>query len=158
MAEPIRFPGFPQILVTRGFAYQFLESCGWDRSERGFGSLDYTVFAARPVSEPVTDEAERDFWLDRVRPDYTRNDAPICACINCGQPVLASDDWIWHDLHPTERAPGMARKLFSGELRGISWEPDAPNVPRTAKREHRECLPVVTINRHVQPKAFAEVA
>ena len=72
MAEPICFPGFPQIIVTRHFAYQFLTECGWNQSERGYGSLDYMVFAAQEESEPLTGPIERDYQLGQVRPDYIR--------------------------------------------------------------------------------------
>jgi hypothetical protein len=72
MAEPIEMPGFPQIIVSRHFAYHWLKACGWDVSERGYGSLDYTIFAKQAVDYPLTDEAERDRWLGQVRNDYLR--------------------------------------------------------------------------------------
>lgn len=56
MAEPIRLPGCPQIIVTRGFVYTFFrDELGYDTSARGFASLDYLVFRHAPVSEPLTD-------------------------------------------------------------------------------------------------------
>lgn len=75
MAEPIRFPGFPQIIVTRGFAYQFLTECGWNQSERGYGSLDCTVFMPKASTESLTDAIERDYWLGQVRPEYIQERA-----------------------------------------------------------------------------------
>lgn len=72
MAEPIAMPGFPQLIVTRGFLYQFLKSAGWNPSERGFGSLDYITFAADATAEPLTDEATRDHYLSGVAEDYRR--------------------------------------------------------------------------------------
>jgi hypothetical protein len=72
MAEPIHMPGFPDIIVTRHFCYQWLTGCGWSQSERGFGSLDYLVFAAPKTEHTVTDETERDCWLGQVRHDYLR--------------------------------------------------------------------------------------
>jgi hypothetical protein len=73
MAESIHMPGFPQIVVTRHFCYQWLTDCGWSQSERGFGSLDYLVFAAASTELPLTDEAERDYWLGQVRSDFLRD-------------------------------------------------------------------------------------
>lgn len=66
MAEAICFPGFPQIIVDRGFAYQWHKARGWDESERGFGSLDYFIFSAPAVDLPFTDPQARDYWLDRT--------------------------------------------------------------------------------------------
>ena len=43
MAEPIRLPGAPQIVVTRGWAYQWLKSLGYPL-QGGYGSVDYMVF------------------------------------------------------------------------------------------------------------------
>lgn len=72
MNESIPMPGFPQIIVTRGFLYQWLKACGWPPCERGFGSMDYLVFGARVTAEPLTDETDRDYWLGQVRNDYMR--------------------------------------------------------------------------------------
>lgn len=72
MAESIQMPGFPQIVVTRDFLYQFLRECGWSPRDRGFGSLDYTVFYPSAVPERLTDEAERDRLLGQVRESYVR--------------------------------------------------------------------------------------
>jgi hypothetical protein len=68
--------------------------------------------------------------------------------MNCGAPLLETDDWFWYDLHPEERAPEKAGAKFTGQLRGVSWEPGAADVAPTAKREHRECWPVVVIPAH----------
>lgn len=62
MAEPIRLVGFPSLIVTRAFAYGFLQTVGYDKRERGFGSLDYAVFGKPPVDLPLIDEATRDFF------------------------------------------------------------------------------------------------
>jgi hypothetical protein len=70
MAEAIHMPGFPDLIVTRHFCYQWLTSCGWSQSERGFASLDYLVFAAPTADYPLTDEAERDRLLGQVRQTY----------------------------------------------------------------------------------------
>ena len=64
MNEHIPMPGFPQIIVTRGFAHQWLRAHGWDESEHGYGSLDYSIFQTRATSEPLTDPAERDRYLN----------------------------------------------------------------------------------------------
>ena len=64
MNEQIPMPGFPQIIVTRGFAHQWLRAHGWDESEHGYGSLDYSIFQTRATSEPLTDPAERDRYLN----------------------------------------------------------------------------------------------
>lgn len=59
MAEAIRLPGAPQLIVTRGWAYQWLKSLGYNTDPRaGFASVDYMVFGGRnfrPVAEPLTD-------------------------------------------------------------------------------------------------------
>lgn len=54
MDEPIGMPGFYGLTVTREFAFNFLKACGHDVNERGFGSLDYLVFAAPLSNEPLT--------------------------------------------------------------------------------------------------------
>ncbi len=72
MAEPIAMPGFPQLIVTRGFVYQFLKSAGWNPSERGFGSMDYAVFGPKIAREPLTDATERDHYLSQIADDYRR--------------------------------------------------------------------------------------
>lgn len=63
MAESVEMPGFPQIIVTRGWLYQFMRSYGWPESERGFGSLDYTVFSRNAVAHETTEPELRDKWL-----------------------------------------------------------------------------------------------
>lgn len=75
MDEHICLPGFPQIIVTRGWLYQFLKSRGWCPCERGFTSLDYAVFGPRRCEAEATDEATRDYWIARVEakdPLWTR--------------------------------------------------------------------------------------
>jgi hypothetical protein len=75
MAEHVHMPGFPQLIVTRGFVYEYLKSHGWDESERGIGSLDHLVFMPRGVNDPLTDPAERDHYLNdpRISRDLSRN-------------------------------------------------------------------------------------
>jgi hypothetical protein len=60
MDEPIRLPGAPQVIVTRGWAYQWLKGLGYPTDPRGrpFSSIDYMVFGGsrlNPVDEPLTD-------------------------------------------------------------------------------------------------------
>jgi hypothetical protein len=57
MNEHIPLPGCPQIIVTRGWAYQWLKDrLGYDPSARGFASIDYLVFGRRKsVALPLTD-------------------------------------------------------------------------------------------------------
>lgn len=60
MDEAIRMPGCPQLIVTRGFAYQWLKRMGYptDTRNRPFSSIDYMVFGGtrlRPCDEPLTD-------------------------------------------------------------------------------------------------------
>ncbi len=64
--------GFPQIIVTREFLYKFLAECGWSKSERGYGSIDFSVFGRSPVDAPLTDEARRDELLTQVSYAYRR--------------------------------------------------------------------------------------
>lgn len=63
MNETVEMPGFPQILVNRGWLYQFLKGCGWNESERGYASLDYTVFNRNAVNSSITLEEVRDQLL-----------------------------------------------------------------------------------------------
>lgn len=59
MAEPIRLPGCPQIIVTRGWCYSWLKKLGYNTDPRaGFASVDYMVFGGtrlKPCDEPLTD-------------------------------------------------------------------------------------------------------
>lgn len=73
MNEPIHMPGFPEIIVTRAFCYQWLKSCGWDNFERGFGSIDYLAFGRETAYQPLTPERDRDRWLTEVRKEYLRS-------------------------------------------------------------------------------------
>lgn len=72
MAEHVQFPGFPQIITTRGFVYQFLKGCGWKPCERGFGSLDYMAFGRKAVDAPLYPDELRDSLLTQVRDSYLR--------------------------------------------------------------------------------------
>ena len=63
MSEHIGMPGFPQIIVTRGYAYKYLKSLGWNESECGFGSLDYTVFSQTSTEAPLSEDM--DYWLQK---------------------------------------------------------------------------------------------
>ena len=74
MAEHVEMPGFPQIIVTRDFVYQFLRGCGWNPSERGFGSVDFLTFRRAAVAEALTDEKVRDRLLAKVRKSYLREE------------------------------------------------------------------------------------
>jgi hypothetical protein len=67
MAEPVRLAGCPDIVLTRGDAYQFyVGACGMDPHGRGFGSVDYMVFSSGlgsaygklPLDTPLTDLSE----------------------------------------------------------------------------------------------------
>lgn len=70
MAEPMRLPGCPQLVVTRDFAYQWLKSMGYDPSGKGFGSLDWLVFLKAPVDEALTDIETRDTICKKLEPFY----------------------------------------------------------------------------------------
>lgn len=71
--EHIVMPGFPQIIVTRGWLWGWLKSCGWNPRERGVGSMDYIVGAARATKEETTANEERDRLLNQVRAGFLRN-------------------------------------------------------------------------------------
>lgn len=43
MAEPIRLPGAPQVIVTRDWAWHWLKKCGFPK-HGGYNSIDYMVF------------------------------------------------------------------------------------------------------------------
>lgn len=43
MAEPMRLPGAPQVIVTRDWAYAWLKKLGYPL-RGGYGSVDYMVF------------------------------------------------------------------------------------------------------------------
>lgn len=72
LSEPIALLGFPQIIATRAFVYEWLKARGWNPSERGFASLDYAAFGREAVNAPLTPEAERDALLAQVAKDYER--------------------------------------------------------------------------------------
>lgn len=72
MAEHVEMPGFPQLIVTRHFIYQWLKGLGWDESERGYSSLDYTTFGREAVSLPLTPDIERDHYLNQIIDAYKR--------------------------------------------------------------------------------------
>ena len=72
MGEHVEMPGFPQLIVTRHFVYHWLRARGWTPEARGFGSLDYTTFGREASALPLTEEAERDYWLGQVESAYTR--------------------------------------------------------------------------------------
>lgn len=72
MAEHVEMPGFPQLIVTRDFLYHWLAARGWNKSERGYGSLDYAAFGRDAIEAPLTDESERDYWLKQVEEGYRR--------------------------------------------------------------------------------------
>ena len=52
-------PGAPDLIVTRGWCYQWLKRMGYNTDPRaGFASVDYMVFGGNrlvPVNEPLTD-------------------------------------------------------------------------------------------------------
>jgi hypothetical protein len=72
MAEHVAMPGFPQLIVTRNFCYQWLKLRGWKEAGRGFDNLDYIVFARKWTDVPLTPENERDHYLKQVEQDYSR--------------------------------------------------------------------------------------
>jgi hypothetical protein len=60
MNEAIRLPGAPFLIVTRGWAYQWLKSLGYEIDSRKgpYATVDYMVFGGSrltPVDEPLTD-------------------------------------------------------------------------------------------------------
>lgn len=69
MAEAVRMPGCPQLIVTRGWLWSWLARMGYERDTREttFGSVDYMVFShtTRPtVDEPLTDLDQP--WVKRL--------------------------------------------------------------------------------------------
>jgi hypothetical protein len=59
MDQPIRLPGCPQFIVTRGWAYAwFRDQVGMDQSKRGPYSLDAIIFGAQSSAEPLSDVVE----------------------------------------------------------------------------------------------------
>jgi hypothetical protein len=77
MSEHIHVPGVPQLVVTRGFLYRYLRGLGWSDSERGIGSLDWTVLAARKTDEPLTDPEIRDEFLAEPEVVELLKDSPL---------------------------------------------------------------------------------
>ena len=57
MAEPIRLPGAPQIIVTRGWAYVWLGKLGYPL-QGGYGSVDYMVFGRDVATKNRTEILE----------------------------------------------------------------------------------------------------
>lgn len=65
MNEHVPMLGMPQVIVTRGFCYQWLKNVyGWDMKAKGFASLDYAAFGRRETDKPLTTEHERDYLLN----------------------------------------------------------------------------------------------
>jgi hypothetical protein len=73
MAEPIRLPGAPQVIVTRDWAYAWLKTLGYP-VHGGFNSVDYMVFRRPAVHEPLTDTSAPWFitLIARMEADLTR--------------------------------------------------------------------------------------
>ena len=65
MAEPIRLPGCPDVIVTRSVAYHFLLNLGFDPHDKGFGSIDYMVFGRPAVDLPLSDMSWVQPFMDR---------------------------------------------------------------------------------------------
>ena len=63
MAEHVRMPGAPGIIVERGWLYQWFKGQGYDPSARGYASMEWMTFGScRPaVEEPLTLDDERDY-------------------------------------------------------------------------------------------------
>lgn len=74
MAEHVEMPGFPQIIVTRDWLYQWLKGCGWNPCDRGYSSLDYIVFGRKSVDLSLYTDERRDFYLNAIRDQYTREE------------------------------------------------------------------------------------
>lgn len=74
MSEPVRFPGFPQIIVTRGWAYQYFVNHGWSPAERGFSSMEWMIFGTcrNAVNLPLTDEETRDCCIAQAEEILSR--------------------------------------------------------------------------------------
>lgn len=66
MAEHIHLPGCPELVVTRAFAYDWLQKVGYSPSGRGFASLDYAVFHQRPTDEELSDLSYYGDFLNSV--------------------------------------------------------------------------------------------
>ena len=64
--EHIRMPGMPQLIVERGFAHRWWGGGRWagpNSPSYGLGSLDHAVYAAKAVSDPLTDLDTRNEML-----------------------------------------------------------------------------------------------
>ena len=73
MAEHILMPGWlGGFIVTRDFAYQWLKAQGWNPSDRGYGSLDHTVFIKPAVDDELTPIDERDRICSQIAGAYAR--------------------------------------------------------------------------------------
>lgn len=75
MAEPIRMPGCPDLIVTRDQAYVWLRTQGYPTDCRltRFGSVDYMVFHQPPIDLPLSGDAERERMLAYMAEVETRN-------------------------------------------------------------------------------------
>lgn len=72
--ESVIMPGFPQLIVTRGWLWKWLKSCGWNPRERGIGTMDYIVGVARKVDKELTPDDERDELMGQVRAGFLRSE------------------------------------------------------------------------------------
>ena len=64
MAERIEMPGCPQLVVTRGEAWQFLAELGYDQVPKAgsgmrYDTVDYMVMSKKPLDEPLSDAEMR---------------------------------------------------------------------------------------------------
>jgi hypothetical protein len=66
MAEPIAMPGAPDLIVTRGQAYDFLKAEGYPLVG-GFGSVDYMVFGRKPSDRVLSSDEERARYFAAMR-------------------------------------------------------------------------------------------
>lgn len=65
--EHICLPGYPQVVVTRGWAYRwFRDAVGLDTRQRGRGSLDSIVHCAPRTRLPLTDLSNYDCRLAQI--------------------------------------------------------------------------------------------
>ena len=67
--EHIEMLGFPQIIVTRAFAFAWLANNGWAKHARGLTNLNLAAFGGATSNQPLTGASARNLAMDRAPQD-----------------------------------------------------------------------------------------
>lgn len=121
MNEHIHMPGFPQLVVTRGFAYQHLRGTGYPE-----GYVQAVVYSmAKVVREPLTHADDRDEWL---RSAAILQSGEVEGKANPGIKLgLYGEEKLW-DVYELGLLGSEANRSTSTQYRAESWADLAINA------------------------------